>query len=493
MKKLIVKIFTSEIFWLSIILVLGFGVRLYKINNPIADWHSWRQADTASVSKNYFNSGINILYPKYHDVSSIQSGWFNPNGYRFVELPLFNVAHALLAKSFPNLSFEVWGRLTAIFCAEVSMVVLYFLGRRFLGKWGGVLSAFFFAFIPYNIYFTRVILPEPLTTVVALSALLAFVYFIDTDNLVYFFVSGVLMSIAMLLKPYIGFFLVPMIYLMLDKYGVEGIMKNSKMIVLGFIFLDIILIPLLLWKVWMNQFAAGIPFVEWAFNGDKIRFRPAFWRWIFVERLGKLILATWGLPLFVIGASWVKKNKYFVQAFLFGAFLYVSIVATANVRHDYYQIFIIPAISLACAAGSLYLIKGYNLNKTISRSLLVFSVILMLVFGFYQIKDFYNINHPELIRAGQAVNKLTPKNAWIVAPYNGDTAFLYQTNRWGWPAVDSSFEKLIERGADYYVSVNLGDTDTKYVTEHFKVLEQTSEYLVADLHQVIKPLREVAK
>ena len=35
--------------WL--ILVLGLIVRLYKLNTPLADWHSWRQVDTASVAR----------------------------------------------------------------------------------------------------------------------------------------------------------------------------------------------------------------------------------------------------------------------------------------------------------------------------------------------------------------------------------------------------------------------------------------------------------
>ena len=30
-----------ELFLLLLILVGGFAVRLYKIDNPIADWHSW--------------------------------------------------------------------------------------------------------------------------------------------------------------------------------------------------------------------------------------------------------------------------------------------------------------------------------------------------------------------------------------------------------------------------------------------------------------------
>ena len=57
-----------EYFLLATILFLGFIVRLYKVNNPVADWHSWRQADTASVSKTFFERGINLLYPRYHEL-----------------------------------------------------------------------------------------------------------------------------------------------------------------------------------------------------------------------------------------------------------------------------------------------------------------------------------------------------------------------------------------------------------------------------------------
>ena len=85
--KSIVK---NEYFLISLILFLGFVVRLYKIDNPIADWHSWRQADTAAVSRNFINNGINMFLPTYDDVSSIQSGKDNPNGIRMVEFPVFS-------------------------------------------------------------------------------------------------------------------------------------------------------------------------------------------------------------------------------------------------------------------------------------------------------------------------------------------------------------------------------------------------------------------
>ncbi|MEK7154827.1 MAG: hypothetical protein AAB697_01740, partial [Patescibacteria group bacterium] len=82
---------------LVIILGLGLGLRLYKIDNPIADWHSWRQADTSAVTRNFVKYGVDIFTPRYDDFSDVSgNGFFNSNGYRMVEFPIFNVVHYLL-------------------------------------------------------------------------------------------------------------------------------------------------------------------------------------------------------------------------------------------------------------------------------------------------------------------------------------------------------------------------------------------------------------
>ena len=88
--------------------------------------------------------------------------------------------------------------------------------------------------------------------------------------------------------------------------------------------------------------------------------------------------------------------------------------------------------------------------------------------------------------AGQAIDSIAPKDALVIAPYNGDTAFLYQTKRKGWPVIDTSLETLIKRGADYYVSVSLHDTDTLMVEESYEVIEKTNDYVIIDLNKPIK-------
>ena len=486
---------------LLIILIGAFGARLYKLDNPIADWHSWRQADTASVSRIYVEEGIDLLYPRYYDVSSVQTGAFNENGLRLVEFPIYNVLNAVLAKNIPikyperllsktwkdigysPTSVELWGRLVSIVASLVSVVAIFYIGSRLYNSWVGLLSAFFFSFIPYSIYYSRVILPEPLAITFGLLGLSAFLYFIQKENKWMLYLSGMFFALSLLIKPFTFFYLIPAIYLVWRKFGVSFVKANANLLIRMLIFSNIVIIPLFAWRIWINKNPIGIPHFEWAFNGDGIRFKPTFWRWIFAERVGNLILGVWGVVPFVYSLihKSAVKFKYFIHWFLFGGFIYVSIVATANVRHDYYQTFLVAPIALALGYGVYALWTTTLFNKIATRILLVFSLLIMFMAGGVLIKEYYKVNHPEIVSAGLAADRLLPKDAMIIAPYTGDTAFLYQTDRYGWPVVDTSFEKLIERGARYFVAVNFADPDMQKLLQTNKVVARTDSYIIIDL------------
>ena len=452
---------------LSIMLVIGFIVRLYKIDNPIADWHSWRQADTSAVSRNFVKDGIDMFYPRYDDVSSIQSGKDNPNGIRMVEFPIYNAIHAVLFKTFGIYTLEKWGRLLTVVISLVTAVFLFLLGRKHYSSKIGLLTAFFFLFLPFNIYFSRVVLPDPLGVLFVVSSL----YFFGVNN----FVSAILFALALLQKPYFGVYLLPFLPEFLKK---EKFKQNIMYLFTAFT-------PFLVWRYWTGLHPEGIPFYIWAFNGDKIRFHPAFFRWIFGERIGILILGTWGLVPFTLGLLRRLKDKFNFY-FVLSALAYLLIVATANVRHDYYQILIIPPIAMTLALGTNWLWKR-------SKIILLLSLLTMFLISWDRIKPFYQINHYELITVGKIVDELLPKDAKIVIPYNGDTAFLYQTNRKGWPAVDDSIDNIIERGADYYVSIDLGSPDSINFSKRFKTIAKTNEYIILDLHDELEPKTTIKK
>src|SRR6184192_2903478 len=95
-----------QIIILIFILIIGFVARLYRFDNPIADWHSWRQVDTSAVSRNFVKNGFDVFHPRYDDISNIQTGYDNPQGYRFVEFPIFNIFQAGFYKLFDYFTLE---------------------------------------------------------------------------------------------------------------------------------------------------------------------------------------------------------------------------------------------------------------------------------------------------------------------------------------------------------------------------------------------------
>lgn len=473
----LVKVKNIEILALALILSIGFSLRLYKINAPIADWHSFRQADTASVTR-YMQTGEgSLFYPKYHDISRVQSGMDNPEGFRYVELPIYNFITAKLFQYVGIFNLEVWGRLVSILCALATASLLFLLGKRYISPVGGLLATLFYLFLPFNIYFTRTLLPEPMAVFLGVLALFLFSEFIERKSNSYLLASAFIFALAILVKPYIAFYGVPIGYLALSKYKLRNILANLYFVSA----FTIVVLPFFAWRYFISAHPEGIPFWAWTFNGDGIRFKPAFWYWILGERLGKLILGFLGILPFAVGIMATDVKRRFLHYFALGMLLYVSTIATANVKHDYYQVLIIPMVALVVSWGSIKLWYTKDLNQKVARFVLIIALGVMFMTGAMQVREFYKINHPEIIEAGKMVDKLTPNDALIIASYNGDTAFLYHTKRRGWPVVELPIDELIAKGASYFVSVNLNDRQTIEFIERFETVSRTNSYVLLKL------------
>lgn len=450
------------------ILLIGLTLRLYKFNSPIADWHSWRQADTSSVSRIYKQEGIDLLHPRYHDLSLFQTGEINPVGYRFVEFPIFNVLQVYF--SYINvLSFEQAGRLVSIISSLGSVVLLFLIVKKNYSLKPALLAAFFFAVLPFNVYYSRTILPEPLSIFLGLLGI--YLYFVSNKSFKYFWLSAAAFAIAILVKPFIIFYLIPILYL---EYKTNRF--NRMKIVVFYLFL--VVFPFLLWRLWMSQYPEGITHTKWMFNSDKIRFKPSFFYWIFGQRLGFLILGFWGSTLLVYGIFKDWKDKKLGSIFFFGTLLFPFIFATANVRHDYYQIYLIAPVSVLLAISVYQMFNKEILFKLIN----ILLVTLLFTNSWSRIKEYYKINHPEIVSAGIYVDQNVPKDALVLAPYNKDTAFLYQTARSGWPDIDTDIDDVIDRGARYYVSVNY-DQMTNEVMNSYNVIYSDEDFVVVELSQ----------
>lgn len=236
----------------------------------------------------------------------------------------------------------------------------------------------------------------------------------------------------------------------------------------------------------------GIPSSSWLLNSDGIRFRPAFFWWIISERVGREILGVAGAFLFFLGLLAKPKNNWFLHLWFLSHLIFITIFATGNVRHDYYQIIFVPVLAIFLAIGLTFLFKSSAslLPRiwTIPLALLFF--ILTFYFGWKQVWGLYQINNYPIVDAGRRADQILPKDAVVLAPYNGDTAFLYQTNRVGWAFVPTSLKDLIaDYGATHYVSTAL-DARTTWAIRHFLLLEQTPKYVILDLTKKLQDFNE---
>ncbi len=476
-----------RIYWLVLlaILILGFFVRLYRFDNPIADWHSWRQVDTSAVSRNFVKNGYDVLHPKFDDLSNVPSGIDNPQGLRFVEFPLLNIKQAFLYKTFGIITLEEWGRLVIIFESILSIVFIFFIVKKHSTIAEALLSSFFFAFLPFSIYYSRAILPDELMVTFILGGILFFDLWSEgykekkSNQWIYFILSILFTSGAFLAKPYALIFTLPIIYLTISRFGYSFIKKWQL-----WVFLFITVTPLLLWRNWMQQFPEGVPVSNWLFNGGNIRFKGAFFYWIFAERISKLILGYFGVVFLIVGVikRETEKSYFFFISFLVSSLLYLTIIARGNVQHDYYQILIIPTIAIFLSRGVYYFISNARgVNKYISYVIIFTVSVFMFSFSWFQVRDYFNINNWGIIEAGKEADKILPKDALVIAPYDGDTTFLYQTNRRGWAAFEKSIDEMIKMGASYLVIANPTPNDFSGFGTMYESVASSSSYLILKL------------
>lgn len=467
---------------LLIIILVAFGLRLYKINSPISGHHSWRQADTSAVTRNFIKNGVDLLRPTFDDLSPIQSGKENPSGYRMVEFPLYNFLSAkLYTLSFNTISIETAGRMVTILFSIALIVSIYIFTLHESSNIAALASALFLSIFPFPVFYSRTILPDmPAVSLTILSITILLVSLKQSRIIIkssLIFLSLLLFSLSLLVKPTVIFYSLVLFVIIYRHYGISLLKKP-----LIYLFI-LTIIPFVLWRFWITQFPEGIPGSQWLLtsvntpNGlEKIFFRPAFFRWVFIERIQNMILG--GLSVFfLIAGIFLSKKNVVILSLGISCMLYLITFQGGNVQHDYYQIIILPAIATYFGNGMAFFFKKKYSIGTLLFNFSVISVIvsLSLFYSFYQIRHFFDTD-ATLLNIAQIIKTVTPENSLIVTDTTGDTTLLYLSERKGYPAPTTSWDELKKQNMDYFITTKkeVGeDLKTKLET----VFESDSVYI----------------
>ena len=109
---------------LGLPLLVGASLRLIQIQAPILGIHSWRQADTAAMARNFAEQGMNLLLPQI-DWGGAGSGVVE------AEFPLYPYAVALLYRLF---GVQEWlARGLSVLCSLLTIVLVVRIGRQLVG------------------------------------------------------------------------------------------------------------------------------------------------------------------------------------------------------------------------------------------------------------------------------------------------------------------------------------------------------------------------
>jgi len=473
----------KDYIFIIFILLTALILRLYKIDSPLADFHSWRQTDTAAVARNFIRSGFDLLHPRFDDLSSIQSGIENPEGYRMVEFPLYNFLFAILYKLFPILSLEIFGRLVSIFFTLITITIIYYLIFKEFNRRVAFFSSFIFAVMPFFVFYTRVVLPEPTALSLGMISIFFLYKFSQIKNklltIFYYVISVLFFSLSILVKPTMIFYSLPLIYIFFKKDSFYFLEKFYF-----YLYFFISFLPFILWRFYILNYPQGIPANEWLINSinttsglKNIFFRPSFFRWIFFERINILILGGYLTTFFVIGII-IKTKKLLPLFFYLSSLLYLFVFQGGNVQHEYYQTLILPTVSLSTGIGiNFFLENKKNFFSSIFIYIAIFvSFIFSFYFSFEKIKNNYLYSY-DLIKIANIVQKLTDPEDKIITDRQGDTTLLYLMNRRGAPAIYKELPELKNLGYSYLLTQNKDYADNLR-KEYNVVFESNNFWLI---------------
>lgn len=473
---------------LCLILVVAFAFRLYKINTPLADFHSWRQVDTAAVARNFVRDGFDFMNPRFDDLSSIQSGLDNPTGLRFVEFPIYNAIFAFFYKYLPVLTLETYGRLVSALFSLIIIAIVYYFGLKESNRATAIGASLAYSVLPYFVFFSRVILPEtPALACMFMSLFFLYKFFQHQGKKAYmhYALSILTFMLALLIKPTIVFYALASAYLFIRHYKMDVFKKWQP-----YVYVIIAAIPFMLWRMYIADHPEAIPANSWlfmhvnTFEGQRnIFFKPAFFRWIFYERINALMLGGYITFFFILGVI-AKTKKFFLFSILASAMIYLLTFQGGNVQHEYYQTIIFPAIALFVGLGIGFIIEN---SKNFLHPVITYPVILVVFglgffFSYYQTKQigFYNIPQ-DLINISKIIKTLSQPEDKIVTDRLGDTTLLYLADRKGSPMFYKDINQFKDENYKLLVTDNK-EVIQKANAQNYRIIYADSQYTIFKLN-----------
>lgn len=474
------------------ILILTFFTRLIHIEFPVAGWHSWRQSDTAAITRNFVIEDYNILYPRID--------WRgNTEGFVESEFQLYSFTIASLYKLFGV--NEIFGRLLSVLCSLGTVIGIFLLVRKFINERTALWSSFFYAILPLSIFYGRAFMPEQMMLMFSVFGIYWFSEWLDHQKIVFFLGSVICISLAALLKIPTLYLGLPLLFLCWNKY--QKVLFAQPLI---WVYAIIVFVSVALWYYHSHQLKAitGLSFGIWDAGVDKwgnieLLTSIKFYNDVFFKSVAERHFTYAAFIPFIAGLFMKRNSKqeYLFDFWFIAVVIYILIVARGNQVHEYYQLpLMIPGVVYLGKIFTKYFQPLIELTKKQKRIKYFYGLclVLTLILSVLRLQNFYKGERTDvpLFQLAQVVKETTNPNDLIITVSEGNPVVLYNCERKGWicspERIDSLY--LIQRkneGARYLVAEkevfarnNLLER-VDYLTNNFTAIRNEEQYIIVKL------------
>jgi hypothetical protein len=490
----------SELAVLFAVISLGVLCRLIHVSQPFIDAYSWRQADVAMISENFYLHGFNIFYPRINWAGS------SP-GYVGTEFPLVPLLASLL-----YLAFDVqdWiGRSVSVFFFVLSVPFFHLLVRKVFNQRSAWVAVGIYTLAPLSVFAGRSFMPDMAYLAFSIAALYLFTGWLEEEkSFSRFVVACAATTLAILVKLPAIIIALPMLYLAWTKYGATLVRKRG----LWAFAACSILLPLIWYShaYWLSL----SHYPHHMFGSGAFETVSLDW-YVNIVQQALTSVATPVTAFAMLLGLCLPAQKKFDRLFHWWlvAILLFMIVAGQGHRHPWYLLPVVPvAAALAGHACDFTLsrIARPARWKTLVLGLIFFSS--LSYFSLFYLKPLYEPVALAPWRAGRELSRMAPLDVLIAAGDGGDPTCIYYSKRKGWhflenfgaAPIDSKqaiteLERLKERGATYLVLTQHQpwwwseryDKFWDYLDSRYARARDNEDYVIFDLGNSVTDKRPV--
>jgi 4-amino-4-deoxy-L-arabinose transferase-like glycosyltransferase len=487
--------------------LLAVGVRLVLIDQPYVDPWSWRQSDVAAIARNFFEHGFHFGYP--------QIDWAGGSaGYVGTEFPILPF---LAAIGYNVAGIHEWiGRSQSVIFFAISLPFFFLLVCEIFGRTAGIWAAFFYAFAPLNVFAGRSFMPDVPSLSLGIIGLYFFLRWLRDGKPAPLYLAAVAISLSILIKATSIVIAVPISWLAIAGIGDPGHAQprdhreshSHRQLLQLLAFAAIAILPSVAWYWHAHQIAERY-YPHHFFGAGGVRLESFSWYWEIGQQAATSSLTLVLAIMALIGLFVAPRGKYgsLFDWWLVAMVLFVVAVGYGN-RHPWYRL---PFVPIAAAfAGAACSFSGSKISSRVAAATL--SILLagsFAILAFFYVRPLYESSAAQLRDAGLELNKITTRDALIVAADMGNPTIFYYAKRKGWHFLEQNgiyggnpkdsqqaiadLERLHRNGATHFVFttntfwwLNSYPELTQHLGESARLLETTPEFKIYRLDAVAR-------